>query len=182
MGKYNVGLLVFRQADGGLACVRRWREQCLEWCYDRVEPTRFGDQKYLDDWPDRYEGVVILQHKGAGLRHASLGNYRYRHERGRVWVDDDPLIFYHFSLLRVITGWLYDPSVWVFSQRMDWVVRRYVYAPYARELRSAAKLVRSAGGRVHPVDSLRDTDNKLLSIASMARHGSFLVVTDWFAL
>ena len=31
-GKYNVGVVAFRADEEGLACLRWWREQCLEWC------------------------------------------------------------------------------------------------------------------------------------------------------
>lgn len=52
-GIFNVGWVTFRGTVGS-ACLQKWSEQCLEWCYNRQEPNRFGDQKYLDAWPKAY--------------------------------------------------------------------------------------------------------------------------------
>lgn len=48
-GIYNVGWVTFRSPKG-IKCLEEWKEKCLEWCYNRQEPERFGDQKYLDYW------------------------------------------------------------------------------------------------------------------------------------
>ena len=67
-GLFNVQYESFRHDTHGLACLERWRDQCLEWCYDRDEPTRYADQKYLNEWPERYgDNLVVLQHRGAGV-------------------------------------------------------------------------------------------------------------------
>src|SRR5437588_7029716 len=50
-GEYNSGFVVFRNDARALDAVRWWRERCLEWCYNRVEPGRFTDQRYLHGWP-----------------------------------------------------------------------------------------------------------------------------------
>jgi hypothetical protein len=178
---YNVGLLTFRRTPVGLACLERWREQCLEWCFDRREPDRHGDQKYLEEWPSRFREVAISRHKGVGLGPWNLGNYRLRYECASVWVDDDPLVFYHFARLRVINRWLYDPAVWEHGEQMGPFVKRHVYAPYARELRAAGEMIRAVGAEVDPVDSLRGGSRKLPLLANMVRHGSFLVVSDFLA-
>jgi hypothetical protein len=181
-GVYNVGLLVFRRTSEGVACLRRWREQCIDWCFHREEPNRFADQKYLEEWPGRYEGIAVLRHRGAGLAPWNLGNYRLWHDRGRVLVDGEPLVVYHFNRLRVITGWLYDPGLWRYRLRMTATAKSHLYVPYVRELRTAGELIHAAGGKVHPVDHLLFGRSKLVSLARMARHCSFLVVTDSFAL
>jgi hypothetical protein len=66
-GIYNVSWLTFRRDESSLDCLHWWRERCIEWCYDREEDGRFADQKYLDDWPTRFQNVVVLEHKGANL-------------------------------------------------------------------------------------------------------------------
>jgi hypothetical protein len=180
-GTYNVGLLAFRRTEEALACLKRWREQCLEWCFDRIEPTRFGDQKYLDDWPSRYRGVVVLQHKGAGLAPWNLEPYRYSLRAGKVWVDADPLLYYHFNRLKVVTRWLYDPAAWEHRQRLGAIVKHHVYVPYVRELRAAGALICDAGASVDPVDTVRFSANRLLRLARMVRHRSFLLATDGVA-
>lgn len=181
-GIYNVGLLVFRRTEHGLACLRWWRERCIEWCYDRVEGSRFADQKYLDDWPSRFEGVKILQHKGVGLAPWNLSNYQLHLEKGQVFVDADPLVFYHFHGLKVFNGWLYDPAVKNYGHTMHPILKRQIYAPYVRELRAASRLIRSMGSEFSSQDSVRYGAYGLRTLIRMLVQRSFLIVTDSFVL
>jgi hypothetical protein len=183
-GSYNVGLLVFRRTAAGLTCLRDWRERCLEWCYDRVEPGRFGDQKYLDAWPGRFEGVVVAQHKGIGLAPWNLAGYRYQYDDDAIQVDSDPLVFYHFQGLRAVTPWLYDPA-WRRQGRSlqpDARVRRRIYVPYVRELRALERRLRAGGFVRQPRASVRTDEDRLRLLGRMLRQRRFLVVTDTFAL
>ena len=134
-GKYNVGMLTFRNNDQGRTCLKWWRQRCLEWCYERLEPTRFADQKYLDDWPQRFAGIVELQHKGANLAPWNLAGYHLPREHGRLYVDDDPLIFYHFHRMRCIGPYLYDHGLAQYDATVNRVVAKRLYAPYLRQLR-----------------------------------------------
>jgi hypothetical protein len=181
-GVFNVGLVAFGRSRHAQACLRRWREQCLEWCYLRQEPGRFGDQKYLDEWPARYEEVVVTRHVGAGLAPWNVGNHRLHLDGAGVCVDGRPLVFYHFNGLRSITQWLYDPCLWRSSTTLTPELRDYVYEPYVRELRIARRLIRAIGGPEPSTDNLLSGRSRLCLLARMARHRSILVVTDHFAL
>ena len=81
----------------GDAALHWWHDRCIEWCYYRLEDGKLGDQKYLDDWPERFEGVHVLQHKGGGL---APWNALAVPGRGagwrRVFVDEVPLVFFHY--------------------------------------------------------------------------------------
>jgi hypothetical protein len=100
-GTYNVEWVTFKRDQRGLEALDWWRERCLEWCYYREEDGKLGDQKYLDDWPQRFEGVSVLQHVGGGLAPWNVTAYTLSDGDGRVLVDDVPLVFYHYHSLKL---------------------------------------------------------------------------------
>jgi hypothetical protein len=142
-GIYNVGFLFFRRDKIGLACLHRWFEQCLEWCYDRVEADRYADQKYLDDWPDRFKNLVVLQHKGANLAPWNLANYKIRKRRNRIFVDEQPLIFFLFLGLKRVGNRLYEPNFEKYRVSASWAVLNGVYRSY---LKAILKIAHSYSG------------------------------------
>ena len=140
-GIYNVSLLSFRRDQVGLECLRWWRERCLEWCCDRVEDGRYADQKYLDDWPTRFSGVVVLQHKGAGLAPWNVGNYSLGSRDGHAFVDSQPLVFFHFHGPGQKGRWVYDPNLAGYGMHPSLLLKRYVYGPYIQELQETVRWV-----------------------------------------
>jgi hypothetical protein len=155
-GIYNVGWVSFRRDTEGLACLGRWRGQCLDWCFDRVEPERFGDQKYLDNWPALYPGAIVLQHKGANLAPWNLENYHIGARGGRVMVDEQELIFFHFHGFKQLSKRIFDPHVADFRATVPRVVVRNIFLPYWRQLCRAAELAGSARGGVLLPEGLRE--------------------------
>jgi hypothetical protein len=135
-GVYNVGLLVFRDDAAGRACLTWWRERCLEWCYDRLEDGKFADQKYLDDWITRFPYVLSLAHPGVNLAPWNWMNSHITKRDGQVYVDDQPLIVYHYQGLKLLNRWLYDPGYELYGD-MSGAVRQILYPPYIRALYSA---------------------------------------------
>lgn len=109
-GRFNVGLQVFRRDRYALDCLRNWAGQCAEWCYDKVEDGKFADQKYLDEWPIICRGLKILQHKGVNVAPWNIGNVMLACRNSRLYVDDVPLIMYHFHDLRFVTSEMYCPT------------------------------------------------------------------------
>lgn len=138
-GEFNVGWITFRNDSNGRACLSWWRERCIEWCYERLENGRFADQKYLDEWPRRFRGVVAIRHKGANLAPWNVGRYRLRRNGRNLWVEDQPLVFYHFHRFRQITPWLFDPNLQRYRVRLTPLLRRAVYEPYIRAVLEAQR-------------------------------------------
>jgi hypothetical protein len=133
-GIYNVGLVSFRRDDVGWQCLRWWRDRCLEWCYDRVQGGRYADQKYLDDWPTRFPGVVVLEHQGVGLAPWNVGGCSLHLGDGQVLVDSLPVVFFHFHGLKQRRRWLYDLDLATYGARAGPFLKQHIYRPYLQEL------------------------------------------------
>jgi len=143
-GIYNVQFMVFRRDERGLEALEWWHDRCVEWCYYRLEDGKLGDQKYLDDWPQRFPGVHVLDHKGGGLAPWNHTQYDVHEEAGRVMVDDDELVFFHFHRVAVREGGHHDWQPPGFAVPPS--VRRLVYGRYLRALDEALVEIR----RVEP--------------------------------
>lgn len=150
-GKFNVGFLSFRNDESGRKCLEWWRDKCIEWCYDRIEENRFADQKYLDEWPSLFQKVCQLQQKGTNLAPWNIDNYRFRMEGKRIFVDDDPLLVFHFQGFNCERRGFYSLSIRKYVPRLDKVLMTGVYSVYIKKIESIEKRtgLRLGGNRYH---------------------------------
>jgi hypothetical protein len=129
-GIYNVAWLSFRRDRNGHDCLNWWRDQCNLWCYDRLEDGKFADQKYLDHWPNLFSNVLVLQHKGANVAPWNVENYKIISNNGTIWIDDAPLVFYHFQGLKHLWGKIYDPGLYDQDAKLTKTILNRIYIPY----------------------------------------------------
>jgi hypothetical protein len=141
-GIYNVGMMAFRRDGNGMDCLNWWRERCLEWCYARFEDGKFGDQKYLDDWPEQFAGVVELKHPGAGLAPWNLANYKFSYKREDIRVEGKPLVFFHFHRFKFVSTNLVEPLSSPYALSNSQVVA--IFLLYAQALERAATLAQTS--------------------------------------
>lgn len=137
-GQFNVQFLTFRNNQFSLAALRWWRRRCIEWCFNRFETGRFGDQKYLDDWPTRFRGVHILKHLGTGVAPWNIHNYLITNQDSKIYIDNQPLIFYHFHAFLQTSAQHFEVAPGYRINRRQW---QLIYQPYIDELRSAGALI-----------------------------------------
>lgn len=141
-GRFCVEWVSFRRDDEGMSCLSRWSEQCLEWCYYRLEDGKMGDQKYLDEWPERYSNCHILAHTGAGVAPWNYSQYSFSEdEKGKILVDGECLIFYHFHQFQLLENGQFDRlSAFYTSECAE---PNAVYQRYENELSNCLRDVRS---------------------------------------
>lgn len=69
VGEYCVEFNTFVNDQNGMKALNWWADKCLEWCYYAVPGTTewYGDQKYLNVFPEKFDGVYVCEHYGVGL-------------------------------------------------------------------------------------------------------------------
>lgn len=136
-GKYCVQFTTFRNDEKGMKVLNWWRYECLKWCYAKCEDGKFGDQKYLDDWTTRFEGVHELAHIGGGVAPWNLQQYDFSKKNNTIFLREEgkernvALVFFHFHHLKFYLNDIVKiTSNYLISER----VIRYLYSPYIRQL------------------------------------------------
>lgn len=133
-GLYNTGFVGFKNNNEAKSAMRLWGDRCLKKCsikYDTLNKT-FGDQRYVEEWPEIFKNVHIVNSIGANVAFWNIKNYKVSKVNNIVYVDDSPLIFYHFSSV-VILGFK-EFDLCSFYHIDDKKLLNYIYDPYVRWL------------------------------------------------
>ena len=133
-GIYCVQFMTFNADERGLKVLQWWQDRCLEWCYARFEDGKFGDQKYLDDWPKRFEGVHVLQHLGGGVAPWNIQQYRIQELGNKLYVNEFLIVFYHFHAYKYYADGRHD---FVSLYHLNSEVVNLLYRPYGLALLKA---------------------------------------------
>lgn len=161
-GKYCVQFITFKNNEHGLKALEWWRERCLEWCFNRYEDGKFGDQLYLDDWTERFESVHVLKHQGGGLAAWNVQQYDFHFDDEKLFAVNKlsreifPVIFYHFHYLRFFSNGKIELGRRVLSNN----ALKIFYQPYIKYL-----------------DEMKAKLNKLEN--NFDPHGSAAQTFDW---
>lgn len=144
-GKYCVQFMYFKKDARGMKALQWWRERCIEWCYNRMEDGKFGDQKYLDDWTERFEGVHVLKNLGGGVAPWNMQQYTFYKESNKIYGMEEAtqkkfqIIFFHFHDTYFIKKRLFAPPLY---KKKDSSIIKYilkVYISHIKELRREYK-------------------------------------------
>jgi len=134
-GIYNVGWVGVRNDPDGLAPLKWWRQQCVEWCYDYVDGERFADQGYLQRIPTLFSRVRAIENIGVNLAPWNIENYQIEIRETTILIDATcPLVFFHFQGLKKRMGFFIFNNHRQYSAPFSRAVRQYIYKPYVEEL------------------------------------------------
>lgn len=138
-GRFCVQFLCFRNTPDAREVLDWWTARCHEWCFDRHEEGKFGDQMYLNAWPQLFGHTVhvLLQPQ------YTLAPWNVRYYLSSKWYtkDGEKPVFYHFHGLRV---WHPQDVVLFHSYRIGRKARP-LYAEYVRALSEETPLLQQFG-------------------------------------
>lgn len=136
-GEFAANVLAFTP-QATAAILPRWQDQVLDWCGSVARPDAFGDQKYLEEWPQRYGGAVHVWSQDALL--ASPWNVDRR--------VPDQLVAYNFHGLRLVDS---NHVLLTNAYHLSPQVVSTLYVPYLHELATSMRYMRHTG--VEPAPS-----------------------------
>lgn len=138
-GRFCVQFLTVTRCAKALAVIAWWQDRCIEWCFAREEPTRFGDQKYLDEWPTRFgDAVHILSDP-----RLTLAPWNVRHVLGQGEPRERHVLF-HFHDLRMASR----HRVRLFWGYPVGTPALPIYQAHLHHLADACAMIEAAGLRV----------------------------------
>ena len=133
-GQYCVQFMTFTR-DGSETVRKWWEDRCIEWCFSRFEDGKFGDQKYLDDWPTRFANSVhVLSNRELTL--APWNATRFPYNNSVTW---------HFHSLRISLSSRKSLVVTYGSYMLPKCTRETVYQLYCVDLRTAIMRMQNIG-------------------------------------
>lgn len=148
-GRFCVQFMTFRNEKSSLEVLDKWRNQCINWCYSRYEDGKFGDQKYLDEWPAVYHNINILNHPGGGIAPWNIQKYRFAKNNKLITgtVKNSGVsfnaIFYHFQYVKLLADGSYDIGWYFISSEM----KKLFYIPYLLRIENIEKRIKNQNSK-----------------------------------
>lgn len=138
-GIYCVQFVTFKKDERGLHVLDWWKNACIEWCYNRFEDGKFGDQKYLDDWPMRFDGVYVSQNLGGGVAPWNMQQYTFNpNKEGEIIGTEKKngnlfkVIFFHFHSFIFIDENTFSPRPFYKREESSII---YLFRSYIKEIK-----------------------------------------------
>lgn len=137
VGTYCVEFNTFMNDDAGREALNWWADKCLEWCFYAVPGATewYGDQKYLNAFPELFGGVYICSHAGVGLAPWNSASVDYV-DCNPLTIKDKknnevfPLIIYHFAQMTFLSSHILN----VYSGLKSKKLHACIYDEYVRRI------------------------------------------------
>lgn len=144
-GIYCVQFMTFKNTEEGMSVLNWWVNACLDWCFNRFEDNKFGDQKYLDDWTTRFSCVHVLNHLGGGVAPWNIQQYAFKNVSGEAICEElsenqsFDLVFYHYHGFSYSSKRSYMLTHKFYNLNRNHI--KHIYKPYVKALSLAEEQI-----------------------------------------
>jgi len=147
-GIYCVQYMTFKNNPEGMQVLNWWIDACLDWCFNRMEDNKFGDQKYLDDWKTRFDCVHVSSHLGAGVAPWNVQQYSFKTNSKKYAEGTElesgnrfKLVFYHYHGFKYSLNNSYKLCPEEYQLASNPI--KFIYRPYVKALSVAEFMVKA---------------------------------------
>jgi len=134
-GRYCVQFNAFRNDEKARGVLNYWKNNCFKYTDQKLEV--YPGQTCLDHWVDLFEGVKSIENIGAGVAPWNVNKFKVSAQNGIVYVDEFPIVFYHFHQYGRYTDGSHELGNYPYSKE----VKQLIYSKYIAELNNVVKLV-----------------------------------------
>ena len=164
-GRFNVAFNVFRNETNSLKILDEWKNQCIEQCTNKPIEGYFGDQLYLNEWPDKYERVYIIENEGIDVAPWNVNNYHVISCNGDYIIENDKvyekILMYHFHTFNRVSNHIVSLNLWNTKKRSKtrgiFAIYKDYYEEYKRQELLSERFLRtySNDSKIRAVDKIK---------------------------
>lgn len=133
-GRFCVQFMTFKR--GGMDILDDWDKCCREWCFDRFENGKFGDQRYLDGWSHKFPNRV----------HIYSSNYHFQAPwSNQNFKCEDSIIWHFHSLKLIVVKKSYALIDCYGGYILNTEINRKIYSLYLDEIKKALSIMKLRG-------------------------------------
>lgn len=138
-GFYCVEFNTFINNENGMKALNWWADNCLKWCHYVIPSIQqwYGDQKYLNEFPLKFDGVHVCDDYGVGLGPWNDNRMLFESQdtTNVILKDKDsnikyPLVLYHYAGVRFLS----KSIVVVSSQMKSGKLHKIVFDQYVKDI------------------------------------------------
>jgi len=97
-GVFNLGFIAVRRCEEAIRFVQWWGRRLKTQCASDISQTLFTDQRWCDLAPCFLDQLKVLKNPGFNVAYWNLAQRQIgKNESGNWVVDNQPLVFFHFS-------------------------------------------------------------------------------------
>jgi hypothetical protein len=138
-GRFNLCFVQLEPTENAATALRWWCDATIE--STAMDGETWGDQKYLDRFPELFESVGVLRSPATTLAPWNVYQHDFSLDQdGGVLADGEPLVAYHFARMLIAGPHVFTPArrEWLPRSVLDWI-----YRPYMREIRASFEQIRA---------------------------------------